>query len=117
MEKEPKIKPIIERMKLVSDARSITHLCSIWGINRSTYENWQRQDKVPYARLIEFSQRFGVTIPYLLGEDDQEAKELVKYEDLTESQMLNTIGISFSKLPQEKKQRALRQILSIIETQ
>lgn len=52
-----------------------TTVCIELGLNKATFSNWTEKS-VPHARTLEkIADYFGVTVEYLLRDDDSEQKE------------------------------------------
>lgn len=66
---------VIDRLKLLYQAKNDTELCSAAGINRQTLSNWKSRDTVPYSLCVSLASEKGVTLDWLLTGDGPMRRE------------------------------------------
>lgn len=94
-------KDVFARMqKHLNIGNNNSELFRIWNINRTSYDNWARKDKVPLEKILEFSAKFDINYEYLRTGVMPELVTLSKdeYEKLKSSAMLGEIINKFNSL-------------------
>lgn len=91
-------------------------MCTDIGMSKGILTDLKmgRQTGISAANAQKIASYFGVTVGYLLGEEDKKEKPTVKDDGLTENQRLL---MDFAKsVPDDKAAMVLKVIRSIVET-
>ncbi|TWO18736.1 LexA family transcriptional regulator [Campylobacter hyointestinalis] len=60
-----KIDPILNKLRELTDSDTDKEMCKILNINYATLDTWKTLDSIPSKRLIEFAERFDISLDTL----------------------------------------------------
>jgi hypothetical protein len=112
------VKQILEKMKIITGAKSDKELCRIWGPEYSTLDNWKRAGNIPESRLISFCIKFGTDIKYLTSTNEPQNNGLMPqnlYMQLAENDMARVIEQKFRAVEVEDKIRVYNKIIRLLD--
>lgn len=111
-----KVKQIIEKMKMITGAKSDKELSRMWGVQYSTIDNWKQNGNIPEKRLISFCTKFGTDISYLIenGANNGLLPQNV-YLQLAENDMVRVIESKFRSVGPEDKVRTYNKVVRLLD--
>jgi len=60
-----KIDPILKKLRELTNTTSDVEMCSALGLNYATLDGWKLKDSVPARRLLEYADKFNVSVDTL----------------------------------------------------
>lgn len=111
-----KVKQILEKMKIITGAKSDAELSRIWGVEYATIDNWKRNGNIPEKRLISFCTKFATDINYLVANEVNNGLLTQNmYLQLAENDMVRVIESKFRSIGVEDKVRVYNKIIRLMD--
>ncbi len=89
---------IIEQLKKALDKKTDKDLAEFLDLPKQTISNWKNRNNMPLEKIIEFSQRFNLSLDWLITGESKESKLetaermlLTAFKDLDDNQKMQAV--------------------------